>query len=74
MRRTTVTLDDPMLDELHRVAAERGISVAALIREAVEQKLTAHRPKPRSLGIAASGRSDTARLVGDERPLPRSWR
>ncbi|MBA4180013.1 MAG: hypothetical protein C0506_05430 [Anaerolinea sp.] len=74
MRRTTISLDDPMLDELHRLASERRISVAALIREALAQKLAAHRPKPRSLGIAASNHTDTAQRTSDERPEPRSWR
>jgi hypothetical protein len=50
------------------------MSVAALIREAVEEKLSRHRPKPRSLAIGDSGQTDTARRAGDERPEPRAWR
>ena len=74
MTRTTISIDDPVLKDLHRMAAERGISVAALIREAVEEKLESFRPRPRSLGIGASGHSDTARRSGDERPETRPWR
>jgi predicted transcriptional regulator len=74
MARTTISLEDGMMQELHRLANERRISMAALIREAVEQKLASHRPKPRSLGAGASGQHDTARRAGDERPEPRSWR
>ena len=37
-------------------------------------KVQAKRPRPRSLGIGASGYADTARRAGDERPTPRSWR
>ncbi|MBK9546379.1 MAG: ribbon-helix-helix protein, CopG family [Dehalococcoidia bacterium] len=74
MRRTTVSLDDPMLRELHKLAAERGVSIAALVREAVEHTLSSHRPRPRSLGIGASGYPDTARRSVDERPEPRTWR
>ncbi|MDQ3127433.1 MAG: hypothetical protein M3Q66_03105 [Chloroflexota bacterium] len=51
--------------------------MAALIREAIEEKLerlASLPPKPRSLGIGASGVSDTARRSGDERPEPRAWR
>ena len=48
--------------------------MAALVREAVEQKIESRRPKPRSIGIGASGHSDTARRAGDERPEPRAWR
>ncbi len=74
MRRTTISLEDPTLHELHRLAAERGTSIAALIREAIEQTLSNHRPRPRSLGVGASNHRDTARRAGDERPEPRPWR
>ena len=76
MRRTTISIDDPQLRALHRMAEERRTSIAAIIREAVEEKLATFRPRPRprSLGIGASGHSDTARLAGDERPEPRPWR
>ena len=74
MQRTTVTLGEPLLRDLHRMAEERRTSVSAIIREAVEEKLSTFRPKPKSLGIAASGYTDTARRASDERPEPRSWR
>lgn len=48
--------------------------MAALIREAVEEKIGRERPVPRSLGIGASGVRDTARRTGEERPTPREWR
>lgn len=74
MERTTISLPEELLDRLRRVAAERRISMASLIREAVEESLAAYRPRPRSLGIGASGKTDTARRAGDERPEPRAWR
>jgi len=74
MKRTTISLEDPMLSDLHRLALERHTSIAALIREAVEQTLAAHRPRPRSLGAGTSGYHDTARRAGDERPEARPWR
>lgn len=74
MERTTISLPEELLDRLRRVAAVRGTSMAALIREAVEQKLERHRPTPRSLGIGASGHRDTARRAGEQRAEPRSWR
>jgi metal-responsive CopG/Arc/MetJ family transcriptional regulator len=74
MRRTTIVLPEELIERLHRVAAERGVSTSHLIREAIEEKLSLHRPKPRSLGIGASGHPDTARQAGDVRPEPRSWR
>lgn len=74
MRRTTISLDEPLLADLHRIAAERQTSIAALVREAVEEKVAGFRPRPQSLGIGASGTTDTARRSADERPKPRSWR
>jgi hypothetical protein len=56
------------------MAEERQTSVAAIIREAVEEKLATFRPRPRSLGIGASGHADTARRAGEERPEPRPLR
>lgn len=74
MKRTTISLPEDLLRQLRRIAAEEGTSMAALVREAVEEKVEYHRPQPQSLGIGASGRSDTARRTGEERPEPRPWR
>jgi len=74
MDRTTITLDVETRTCLRRIAAERGISMAALIREAIDTTIEEHAPKPRSLGVGASGIPDTARRSGDQRPEPRAWR
>ena len=74
MDRTTITLDVETRRRLRRIAAERGISMAAVIREAIDTTIEQHSPKPRSLGAGASGTTDTARRTGDERPEPRAWR
>jgi metal-responsive CopG/Arc/MetJ family transcriptional regulator len=74
MERTTISLPEDLLDRLRSVAAERRTSMAELVREALQEKVARHRPRPRSLGIGASGHRDTARRAGDERPEPRSWR
>ena len=74
MNRTTLTLDEETRRRLRRIAAERGISMAALIREAIDEAVERHAPKPRSLGVGASGTRDTGRLVGEVRPEPRAWR
>jgi predicted transcriptional regulator len=74
MDRTTITLDVETRRRLRRIAAERGISMAAVIREAIDTTIERHSPKPRSLGAGASGTSDTARRTAVERPEPRSWR
>jgi hypothetical protein len=74
MNRTTISLDDNIRKRLRRLAAERGVSMATLIREAIDEKVDRLGPKPRSLGIGASGASDTARRSIEERPEPRAWR
>lgn len=74
MKRITIFIPDALLDGLRLMAAERRTSMAALVREALEEKAKAYRPPPRSLGLGASGHTDTARLTGDERPEPRRWR
>jgi hypothetical protein len=48
--------------------------MAAIIREALEEKAQEYRPKPRSLGMGASGRSDISRRSGEEPIEPRPFR
>jgi len=74
MQRTTIVAPDELLKRLRRMAAERGTSMAELIREALEDKVRGARPRSRSLGMGASGYSDTAQRAGEERAVPRSWR
>ena len=54
MTRTTVTIDDEKLDALRTLAAERGVSVSCLVREAIDEKLS-KRPE-------AAGRGSARRL------------
>jgi hypothetical protein len=74
MDRTTLSLPDETRRRLRRLAAERGVSMASLIREAIDEKVERMAPRPRSLGVGASGVGDTARRSADERPEPREWR
>jgi hypothetical protein len=74
MERTTISLPEDLLKRPRVIASRRGASMAALIREAPEEKAATLGRRPRSLGMGASGRSDTARRAGEERPAPRSWR
>ena len=39
-RRTQLLLDDELHRRLHEIAAQRGISMGALIREAIDEKLS----------------------------------
>jgi hypothetical protein len=74
MRRTTIVAPEELLERLRALAFERRTSMAAVIREALEEKARSYRPRPKSLGIGASGQADTARRTADERPVPRPWR
>ncbi len=74
MRRATIVVSEDLLERLGRPAAERGVPVGVVIREALEEKVKSHRPRPRSLVIGASDRPDTARRAGKERPEPPTWR
>jgi predicted transcriptional regulator len=72
---STITVDEPLQRELDELAAARGMTVDEIVREALEEKL-AHfrRRRLKSVGIGASGYTDTAKLSGDVRPEPRTWR
>lgn len=74
MKRTTISVPEDLLDRLRLIAAEEGTSIAALVRESLEEKVLGYRRRPRSLGIGSSGCRDTGRRTADERPEPRSWR
>ena len=74
MVRTTISLPEELLDRMRRIAMEQRTSMAALVREALEEKVGDYHRKPRSLGIGASGHADTARRTTTERAEPRSWR
>jgi hypothetical protein len=74
MDRTTITLEVETRMRLRRIAADRGISMAALIREAIDATIEQHAPRPRSLGVGASGVTDTAHRAGDQPAEPRPWR
>ena len=74
MERTTLVLPRETRERLRRLAAERGVSMATLIREAIDEKVDRTRPLPKSLGLGASGKTDIARRAGDESPEPPPWR
>jgi metal-responsive CopG/Arc/MetJ family transcriptional regulator len=74
MQRTTISISEELLGRLRLIAAERRTSMAALVREALEEKVASYSPRPRSLGIGASGHRGTARRTIEERPEPRPWR
>ena len=74
MERTNISIPESLLKRLRLIAAEQRIPIASLVREALEEKASGYRRRPRSLGIGASGSTDTARRTAQERAEPRSWR
>lgn len=52
--------DEATLDRLRRLAASRRVSLAMVVREALEEKATAYHPKPQSLGAGESAPAPTA--------------
>jgi hypothetical protein len=73
MERTTVMADPEVLDRLRELARERGVSFAEVVREAMSEKALEYRPKPKSIGLFSSGRSDGSKAATDPQP-PVSWR
>jgi hypothetical protein len=65
--------DQQTMDHLKALARDRGVSLATIVREALEDKAKEYRPKPH-LGTFSSGRTDTARTLASEPTPPEPWR
>lgn len=70
MVRTTVMADPVVMERLKALAAERGVSLSVLIREALEEKAGEYRPKPSFLGMFDSGGTDTSSTIATDRLPP----
>lgn len=44
MKRTTIVADEGVLARLHRIADARGVSLGAVVREALDEKLEREQP------------------------------
>lgn len=74
MRRMIFQADEELLERVRRRAEERGVSVAQVIRDALESELAERAPPPpRSIGTINSGYGDLARRV-EELYEPDPWR
>jgi plasmid stability protein len=74
MDRTTISLPPDLHRKLRIMAAERGVSMASLIREAIEEKTAPHPRVFLSLGVGDSGRTDVSRRIGEEKAEYPDWR
>lgn len=76
MKRTTIVAPEELLDRLRLIAQEEDTSLAQVIREALEWRVS--RPD-RTFHFTGAGQSsesphDTARQAGEMTYTPRSWR
>jgi len=59
--------DQITMNKLKGLAQERGVSLATVVREALEEKAKTYRPKPLSLGMFDSGLPGIADTLATER-------
>ncbi|MEX0781950.1 MAG: ribbon-helix-helix protein, CopG family [Dehalococcoidia bacterium] len=74
MKRLIFSLPDELFLAIQRLAQQEGKPMAAILRDAAEEKVCRARPRPRSFGMGASGRSDISRRIGDEQFVPDPFR
>jgi plasmid stability protein len=68
-----ISLPEELHERVRILGAANGVSMAALVRDLLDERTRRERPKPR-FGAFTSGYSDTGRLAGEIVYEPRSWR
>lgn len=79
MQRLMIQAEPELVARAKRRAAERGVSVAQVVREAMEHELGSVKeeqiPPPLTcIGALKSGRSDLSRLASEDIFEPAPWR
>lgn len=76
MKRIMVQADERLLDRARRRAAERGVSVAQVFRDALERDLGEDSAPPSltSIGIVRSNTGDLSRRASDDAYEPEPYR
>jgi hypothetical protein len=79
MQRLMIQAEPELVERAKRRAAERGVSVAQVVREALEHELGADReeslaPPLKHIGVFASGRGDLSRLASEDVFEPEPFR
>ena len=79
MQRLMIQAEPELVERAKRRARERGVSVAQVVREALEHELGAAEEEPtppplRCIGAFRSGRSDLSRLASEDIFEPDCWR
>lgn len=76
LRRMMFQADDELLARAKRRASERGVSVAQLVRDALEKELgdSGQAPPPATIiGVGRSERTDLSRLASEDLYEPEPW-
>jgi hypothetical protein len=78
MQRLMIQAEPELVERAKRRARERGISVAQVVREAMEHELGElageEQPRLSFIGIGSSGRSDLSRLASEDIYEPAPFR
>lgn len=79
MQRLMIQAEPELVERAKRRASERGVSVAQVVREAMEHELgpaedEAIPPPLTCIGIGRSGRSDLSKLASEDIFEPAPWR
>jgi hypothetical protein len=76
MKRFMIQADEELIARAKRAAHRRGVSVAQVVREALEKELgSSGRPRTKLIGAFDSGEPDVARRSArTPRVPPRPWR
>lgn len=73
MKRIVISLPDDMLQRVRVIGESQGLSMAAYIRQMLDERTRRERPKP-SFGAFESGFKDTGELARTMPYEPRTWR
>jgi hypothetical protein len=78
MQRLMIQADPGLVERAKQRARERGVSVAQIVREAMEHELASPEeqvPPPLTcIGVFKSGRSDLSELASEDIFEPDTWR
>jgi hypothetical protein len=76
MQRLMIQAEPELVARAKRRAAERGVSVAQVVREAMEHELGDEPQQPpfSMIGAFRSGRGDLSRLASEDTFEPAPWR
>jgi plasmid stability protein len=79
MQRLMIQAEPELVERAKRRAAERGVSVAQVVREALEHELAGDEEEPLAppldcIGMFASGRGDLSRRASEDEFEPEPFR